>query len=258
MATRAIDAEMEKLSGEVARLRVMVERVVDHKSRSVSEASAQPHPPAGHSIIPTPQFHRDPFTVPVPLPTSPVAVLPTIFAGQDGTARLFRLLLDTYPWLEPPEVTEARDIVAREKDRQSQLFEKLEAEAAELRSKHHALEQAAQQAQLAVQQLLPRSSSPSPTAIDQKQTVAAKAAPPTPRSSTPRIFPAATESTPLNLNRMGVLPAKRRQANLVRKMQAQSDDEDEDENPARRATPLLERKSSLIRPPPISQLDTEF
>ena len=84
----AVDTELSKLSNEVARLRIMVERVqlrqnqLEAAGRSSSAESSQAPAAMG------PTYHRDPWAVPVPLPNSPVAVLPTIFSGAEGTARL--------------------------------------------------------------------------------------------------------------------------------------------------------------------------
>lgn len=123
-ARSAVETEISKLTDEVARLRLMVERI-NESGRSTSEASSQqqqPHP-----------AYRDPFTVPVPLPSNPVAVLPTIFAGPEGTARLFRLLMDAYPWLVPPEVEEAREVLAKEKEKQMKRLQDAELAEVELR-----------------------------------------------------------------------------------------------------------------------------
>ena len=243
----AVDNEMAKLSDEVARLRLMVERVqlrqnqLDAHQRSSSEQSSQP--------TGTPAYHRDPWAVPpVPLPGSPVAVLPTIFSGVDGTTRLFKLLLETYPWLEPPEVRQAREIVASDQQRASQRIAELEAETDRLRKEHEVLKAAAsvpaEPAVLSEPLQRPPRSASTPSAADRP----AKHVTATPQ-------PQAMSEAPMTLG-MGRFGAKKpnRQQAILRKISQDSEDDSEDVGSQPRRTPLPSEK----KPVAPSTLDMEF
>jgi hypothetical protein len=247
----AIDSEMAKLSDEVARLRLMVERVqlrqahIDGsvgQARSSSEQSSAAH--AGQ-----PAYHRDPWAVPVPLPNSPVAVLPTIFSGVDGTARLFKLLLDTYPWLEPPEVREAREIVASDRERASHRIAELEAETAKLRKDHEDLQTATR-----VRENV-RESSQSPD-LPLRVPPRSSSTPIAAEKLPPRTVVASGASNEmpmtLGMGRFGV--KKQRQQNLMRKMTARDSEEDSDEVRSQRRTPVASEKKAVAP----STLDMEF
>ena len=85
--TKAIEEEVTSLAEEVARLRVMVDRCVELNLDLQQRQAQQPPPAAAH-------------TVPFPTPDQPLAVLPTMFSGIDGTTRLLKLIVETYPWLK--------------------------------------------------------------------------------------------------------------------------------------------------------------
>jgi hypothetical protein len=262
---------VEKLSFEVSRLRLMVERVTERQNainvgRSASEESSA-QPGAVH-------LHRDPFQVPLPLPGSPVHVLPTIFSGQEGTARLFRLLLDTYAWLEPPEMKEARELIARDKERQAKLLDDLEREALDLRKKQEEMERAHREQQLAAVSATaasggyrapptPRGVSPSPTVGEAGGSRAAPSMA-TPRGS--KLIMGGEGAAPLSLTRPAGLGQKQqsmraRQSNILKRMvnksESDSDEESKQQSPLeRKPSGVLERKSSVVKPSPM--LDTEF
>ena len=127
MLRSAIEEELRKLREETARLRVMVQKCVEHRDamqrpealdsvpcgglrthRSTAVvAPAECHPGVPErcldytvaSVVP-----RSARSVAMPVPTDAAAVLPTMFSGAEGTARLYRLLADTYPWLAPERV----------------------------------------------------------------------------------------------------------------------------------------------------------
>ena len=108
-----IEAEVTALNAEVARLRIMVERCVDVQQQQQRAQQQQQQPaPALFGGFADPRVGTVP---PMPLPGQPLAVLPVLFSGMEGTARLFRILMETYPWLTPPEVREAAEIVRNEK-----------------------------------------------------------------------------------------------------------------------------------------------
>lgn len=132
---RYLDNEVASLSNEVARLRVMVQRVVAAQAQQPAMAarSAPAYFPAsgpvsadGGGAIPSPFVGAATTGVAVPRRGDPLAVLPAIFAGEQGTKRLLGLLLDTYPWLRdaaedrikpvpPPQNTAAPDAAAATK-----------------------------------------------------------------------------------------------------------------------------------------------
>lgn len=82
---RTLENEVEVLSTEVARLRLMVERCEGLKA---FDSSPAPVPAASPQIV-------------LPLAGQPLDVLPSIFQGAEGTTRLLKVLLETYPWLLP-------------------------------------------------------------------------------------------------------------------------------------------------------------
>ena len=84
---RTLENEVECLSAEVARLRLMVERCESMKNFPEPASIAQPAA-APHMVL--------------PLAGQPLDVLPSIFSGAEGTTRLLKVLLETYPWLLPP------------------------------------------------------------------------------------------------------------------------------------------------------------
>lgn len=118
MQLKALEEEVSCLSAEVTRLRLMVHRCCEeerHRQQLVSENTAlknalrnQQHAvpePAALPQQPAPQFNYG----------LSANALPPIFCGVDGTARLFRAIMEAYPWLVPPEVKEAQEIVAQER-----------------------------------------------------------------------------------------------------------------------------------------------
>ena len=95
-----LEAEVSQLSNEVSRLRLICNRL--NENPSGARNGATPFSP-GDGMM------RDPLTVPMAVPNEPLAILPTIFQGKVGTKRLFKLLMEAYPWLTPDEVSTARE-----------------------------------------------------------------------------------------------------------------------------------------------------
>ena len=95
-----LEQEVCSLNSEVTRLRLMVERCVELQLESKAMA-----PPAAPSSSPTAALLPR-----TPLATDPLQILPEIFSGMDGTARLFKLLMDAYPWLAPTVVSSAKEV----------------------------------------------------------------------------------------------------------------------------------------------------
>lgn len=85
---RALESEVECLSAEVARLRLMVERCESMRNFPESTAVTSQQPIAAPHMV-------------LPLAGQPLDVLPSIFSGAEGTTRLLKVLLETYPWLLP-------------------------------------------------------------------------------------------------------------------------------------------------------------
>lgn len=119
----ALEEEVNSLNAEVTRLRLMVQQCVENESRykaleeenaALKAAVAQQQAPGGSNKL------VNPYLPGMPLPGQPLDVLPSMFTGTKGTARLFRLIMDTYPWLTPPEVREAQEIVKHEKELQTE------------------------------------------------------------------------------------------------------------------------------------------
>lgn len=112
MFNAAVEEELAHLNDEIARLRIMVNRCNEMDSREAAPAQgAEPQ-------------------VQLPLSNQPMAILPGIFSGVEGTARLFRVLMDTYPWLVPVEVKEAMQLTEEVKEREkARVAKRLEREA---------------------------------------------------------------------------------------------------------------------------------
>src|SRR3989338_11473623 len=114
MLKSPLEDEVVKLSDEVARLQIMVERCVEnnnkmynyhqnppprapsqnHNNNSPSSRSQSPAMSATNNININ---NANPFTFSAP--TDPLTALPSLFTGKEGTARLFRVLVESYPWL---------------------------------------------------------------------------------------------------------------------------------------------------------------
>ena len=117
MMRSPLEDEVVKLSNEVARLQIMVERCVEannqhysNKTRTSSPSPSQQHQQQKQTAFsstasssPSPnsnqqqQRSKSPFAFSAP--SDPLAALPSLFSGKEGTARLFRVLVESYPWL---------------------------------------------------------------------------------------------------------------------------------------------------------------
>lgn len=109
MQKRALQREVEALSDEVSRLRMMVQRCVEVREQQQQQQQV------GTVGLTT----GEPGGVQIPLSNQPLAVLPSLFSGIDGTARLFKVLMDTYPWLVPAELQEAKAVIAEQRRREA-------------------------------------------------------------------------------------------------------------------------------------------
>eukprot|EP00758_Cryptobia_borreli_P012801 Tbor_TRINITY_DN5777_c0_g1::TRINITY_DN5777_c0_g1_i1::g.20402::m.20402 len=92
MEYQSLEKEVDALNTEMTRLRLMVTKCMEIRESS---------PPA--ATIPYTRATVDPSSTRLPLPGDPMSVLPSIFSGMQGTARLLKVLLETYPWLLPSE-----------------------------------------------------------------------------------------------------------------------------------------------------------
>ena len=123
MTCRALESEVETLNAEVTRLRLMVQRCVGEQERLGREIREQHSREAAHTgdgKADNAAQHVVPQMIRIPQPDDPVAVLPSLFSGMDGTARLFKVLMETYPWLLPPELREAQEELERKRGLASQ------------------------------------------------------------------------------------------------------------------------------------------
>lgn len=106
------------LNAEVTRLRLMVQRCVGEQERLGREIRERPSREATHGgdgMTENAAQNVVPQMIRIPQPDDPVAVLPSLFSGMDGTARLFKVLMETYPWLLPPELREAQEELERKR-----------------------------------------------------------------------------------------------------------------------------------------------
>lgn len=120
MQLRTLQEEVAALNSEVMRLRLMVHKCTRQAEeqhdvqRRQQQALHQAFPVGGGSQQPSPSYVHPTTGLPtVPLPGQPLAVLPQMFSGLEGTARLFRVLMETYPWLVPPEMRDAQAELAQ-------------------------------------------------------------------------------------------------------------------------------------------------
>ena len=86
----ALESEVSKLADEVSRLRILVNRCLEEPAVQRDERVGTK--PTADSA-----------------PYAAAAVIPHLFSGRDGTKRLFRLLMEAYPWLTPDEVVASRE-----------------------------------------------------------------------------------------------------------------------------------------------------
>ena len=113
MTSRALESEVELLNSEVTRLRLMVQRcnvAQQELGQKVRQGYANEGDAGGGGAVATQAF---PHAVRIPQPDDPISVLPSLFSGMDGTARLFKVLLETYPWLLPADLREAQEELKR-------------------------------------------------------------------------------------------------------------------------------------------------
>ena len=122
MQYRALESEVNALDAEVTRLRIMVDRCVESQDTlraSVQTRDDRQQHRTNHTETrrnpPETAHESDPINLGtaltstrLALPGDPMAVLPAIFSGMDGTARLFKVLIETYPWLLPRDLREAQ------------------------------------------------------------------------------------------------------------------------------------------------------
>lgn len=123
MQYRTLESEVNALNAEVTRLRIMVNRCVEAQDNArqtqlvVHEPTLQQRTHHPQRNYPTVSSSVDPISnvlevlptsTKLPLPGEPMSVLPTIFSGMDGTARLFKVLIETYPWLLPSDLRQAQ------------------------------------------------------------------------------------------------------------------------------------------------------
>lgn len=131
MQLRALEEEVGALSAEVTRLRLMVHRSAESEMQRQQLAAEVEALKAANEELKEQQRSLKPVSDPAgPPPTAPAAnpvfgsgvdvALPAMFCGADGTARLFRAVMEAYPWLTPVEVKEAQQIVANERHLQEE------------------------------------------------------------------------------------------------------------------------------------------
>lgn len=111
MLKSPLEEEVVKLSNEVARLQIMVERCVHTNNKmynNTQQQNSNTSPKTATTTTTTQQPQpQQPFSFSAP--TDPLTALPTLFSGREGTARLFRVLVESYPWLlKPPTTTSFR------------------------------------------------------------------------------------------------------------------------------------------------------
>jgi hypothetical protein len=110
LASHELEDEILKLTADVARLQIMVDRTIEaSEAAALHASSSSPSDPLSiHSqllaqqmaaLTAAPIGAAAAGTPAIPLPGDPLAVLPALFSGREGTARLFRMLVETYPWL---------------------------------------------------------------------------------------------------------------------------------------------------------------
>jgi hypothetical protein len=120
MQLRALEDEVGALSAEMTRLRLMVQQCADREQRQAAILAENERLKAALLEAQATGALRSAPTIGSTLPPGSLDALPAMFSGADGTARLFKAIMDAYPWLIPPDVQEAQDIVRQERDLQAE------------------------------------------------------------------------------------------------------------------------------------------
>ncbi|CUG38043.1 Hypothetical protein, putative [Bodo saltans] len=120
MQLRALEDEVGALSAEMTRLRLMVQQCTDREQRQASLAAENERLKAALLEAQTNgAIHSSPRAGATAAPGT-LDALPAMFSGADGTARLFKAIMDAYPWLVPTDVQEAQEIVRQERELQAE------------------------------------------------------------------------------------------------------------------------------------------
>jgi hypothetical protein len=120
MQLRALEEEVGALSAEMTRLRLMVQQCADREQRQAAILAENERLKAALLEAQTTGALRSAPKIGSALPSGSLDALPAMFSGADGTARLFKAIMDAYPWLIPPDVQEAQEIVRQERDLQAE------------------------------------------------------------------------------------------------------------------------------------------